>query len=75
MTAGLLGIFLGAWGAHKFYMGNSSATTMLLVSLLGCPMIGGMVMGTIGVVEGIMYLTKSDEEFYDTYIRNKKEWF
>ncbi|MEX0716039.1 MAG: hypothetical protein WD066_05605 [Planctomycetaceae bacterium] len=29
----------------------------------------------IGLVEGIIYLTKSDEEFYQTYIVGKKEWF
>ncbi len=29
----------------------------------------------IGLVEGIMYLTKSDEEFVQTYIINKKPWF
>ena len=32
-------------------------------------------MHVIGLIEGIMYLTKSDEEFVATYIRNKKGWF
>jgi hypothetical protein len=32
-------------------------------------------MGTIGLIEGIIYLTKSDAEFYNTYVANKKEWF
>ena len=32
-------------------------------------------MAVIGVIEGIMYLTKSDEEFVHTYIVNKKGWF
>lgn len=30
-------------------------------------------MGILGLVEGIMYLTKSDEEFVSTYVVNKKE--
>lgn len=32
------------------------------------------VMWIIGLVEGIMYLTKSDEEFVATYINGKKGW-
>ena len=31
--------------------------------------------GIVGIVEGIIYLTKSDEEFVRTYIQNKKGWF
>ncbi len=73
-TAGLLGIFLGAFGAHKFYLGYStSAIIMLLVSLL--TIVGAPVMGIIGLVEGIMYLSMSDYEFDKTYVRNTKEWF
>jgi len=34
-----------------------------------------MAVGIVGLVEGIMYLTKSDEEFVNTYIINKKPWF
>lgn len=34
-----------------------------------------LVAGLIGLIEGIIYLTKSDEEFYTTYIRNRKAWF
>jgi hypothetical protein len=33
------------------------------------------VMHVIGIVEGIMYLTKSDQQFYEMYIANRKEWF
>ncbi len=32
-------------------------------------------MAIIGLVEGILYLTKSDKDFYKTYIVSKKEWF
>ena len=34
-----------------------------------------VAVGIIGLVEGIMYLTKSDEEFVRTYVQNKKPWF
>ena len=75
MTAGLLGILLNAWGIHKFYLGmNGAGLTMLLVSLLTCGL-GAIVMWPIGLIEGIIYLTKSDEEFYETYIVGKKAWF
>ena len=47
---------------------------MLLVSLLTCG-IGASVMGIIGLIEGIMYLTKSDEQFYQEYVANQKQWF
>jgi len=34
-----------------------------------------MAASVIGLIEGILYLTKSDEEFVQTYILNKKPWF
>ena len=75
LTAGLLGIFLGSFGVHKFYLGyTKEALIMLLVSLLTCGF-GASVMGIIGLIEGIMYLTKSDEEFADTYVNGQKGWF
>ena len=47
---------------------------MLLVSLLTCG-IGAVVMEIIGLIEGIMYLVKSDEEFQATYVDSHKGWF
>jgi len=47
---------------------------MLLVSILSCGMLA-IVMQIIGIVEGIMYLTKSDEEFVRTYVEGRKGWF
>mgnify|MGYP002523676882 CR=1 FL=1 len=75
LVAGLLAIFLGSLGIHKFYLGyTKSGIVMLLVSLLTFG-IGAFVMEVIGLIEGILYLTKSDAEFYQTYVQNKKEWF
>lgn len=75
VAAGLLGIFLGALGIHKFYLGYTKAgVIMLLVSLLTLG-IGAVVMEIIGLIEGIMYLTKSDQDFYVTYELNEKQWF
>jgi hypothetical protein len=47
---------------------------MLLVTVLTCG-IGSMATGIIGLIEGIIYLTKSDNEFYQTYAVEKKGWF
>ena len=47
---------------------------MLLVTILTCGL-GGVVMHVISIVEGVIYLTKSDADFYQTYMLNKKEWF
>jgi TM2 domain-containing membrane protein YozV len=75
LAARLCGIFLGAWGVHKFVLGPTTpGVTMLLVSLLTCGL-GAIPMGIIGLVEGIIYLTKSDEDFYETYVVEKKRSF
>ncbi|MBU0742351.1 TM2 domain-containing protein [bacterium] len=79
VTAGILGILLGSLGVHKFYLGYTGAgIIMLLISLvLGLLTVGIAtgVMGTIGLIEGILYLTKSDAEFHAAYIIGKKNWF
>ena len=79
MVAGILGILLGGLGIHKFYLGyKQEGIIMLVVSIVGGAVtcgIGYGVMGVIGLIEGIMYLTKTDEEFVATYITGKKVWF
>lgn len=75
IAAGLLAILLGSLGIHKFYLGyTKSGVIMLLVSLLTFG-IGAAVMEVIGIIEGIIYLTKTDQEFYQTYEAQQKEWF
>jgi len=79
LAAGLCGIFLGSLGVHKFVLGlTTPGIIMLLVTLLASPFtcgLGALPMGIIGLIEGILYLTKSDQEFYETYIVGKKAWF
>ena len=75
LAAGLCAILIGTLGIHKFILGYTNAgIIMLLVTLLTCGM-GGIVMHVIALVEGILYLTKSDADFYNTYLANKREWF
>ena len=75
IVAGILAILLGPLGIHKFILGYTTAgIIMILVSVLTLGF-GAIVMSIIGLVEGILYLTKSDEEFVATYITGKKPWF
>ena len=77
VAAGLLAIFLGALGIHKFYLGyKKEGIIMLVICLLGFLLLfGPMVMSVIGLIEGIIYLTKSDAEFYEVYVQGRKGWF
>jgi len=75
VAAGVCGILLGALGIHKFILGYTGAgLIMLLVSILSCGMLAA-VMGIIGLIEGILYLTKNDEEFVRVYVDARREWF
>ena len=71
VVAGILGIVLGGLGIHKFYLGYTTPGIIQLV--LGIVTCGAA--GIVGLIEGIIYLTKSDEDFYQTYQVGKKEWF
>jgi len=75
VAAGICGILLGALGIHKFILGyKKEGLIMLLVTVLSCGILGG-IMGIVGLIEGIIYLTKSDEDFSTTYVQSKKGWF
>ncbi len=79
VAAGLLAIFLGAFGVHKFYLGyNVAGFIMLGVSIIGGILtfsLAAWVMGVIAFIEGIIYLIKKQYEFDQIYVFNKKEWF
>ncbi|MFM7931434.1 MAG: TM2 domain-containing protein, partial [Pirellula sp.] len=69
------GILLGGLGIHKFILGlTTPGLIMLLGTVLTCGF-AGIVFGLVGLIEGIIYLTKSDEDFYKTYAVEKKGWF
>jgi TM2 domain-containing membrane protein YozV len=75
IVAGVVAILFGYLGIHKFILGyTTEGVIMLAVSVLTC-FVAGIVMSIIGIIEGIIYLTKSDEEFVQTYIQAKKGWF
>lgn len=67
LIAAVLGILLGGLGIHKFYLGYVTAGIIQLLLSLLCG-IGGI----IGLIEGIMYLVKPDDEFESVYINGDK---
>jgi len=82
VTAGILALLLGGLGIHKFYLGFTGAgLVFLLLNTVGLLVtwmllfLPNLVLGIIAFVEGIIYLTKSDEEFEQLYVVQKKRWF
>jgi TM2 domain-containing membrane protein YozV len=68
VVAGILAILLGAYGVHRFYLGDMKGGLLhILACFSGC--------GVISIIEGIIYLRMTDEQFYQNYIVNKKAWF
>lgn len=71
IIAGILGILVGGFGVHKFVLGyTTEGLIQIVITFITCG-----VGSVVGLVEGIIYLTKSDEDFVRTYIQNKKGWF
>ena len=84
IIAGVLAIVLGWTGAHKFFLGNIGAgIIMACVSLVGSfvclfvcmPGGGAYAMALIGLIEGIIYLSMPDDQFYRRHIVGRHAWF
>jgi TM2 domain-containing membrane protein YozV len=84
LAAGLCGIFFGEFGVHKFVLGFSQAGVVMLVVTVLCgitfpcfviPILAVFAMKIIGFIEGIMYLSKSDADFYQAYAIDRRDWF
>lgn len=75
IPAGLLAIFLGTLGIHKFFLGyRTEGWIMLGVTLLTFGW-GAFIIWIISVIEGIIYLKKSEQDFIKTYVTSRKGWF
>ncbi|WP_027377756.1 TM2 domain-containing protein [Kaistella palustris] len=71
LAAGLLGILLGAFGANKFFLGYiTEGIIQIVLNIVTCG-----IATVVPLIEGIIYLTMSDEQFDRTYVQNKKSWF
>ena len=78
ILAGVLAIVLGTLGVHKFVLGYAfEGVIMLVLGTVGgfCFGIGTAITFVVGVIEGIIYLTKTDAEFHSVYEVNKRGWF
>ncbi|WP_418514485.1 TM2 domain-containing protein [Deinococcus sp. RM] len=89
LIAGLLAIFLGGLGVHKFYLGNTQPGIIMLAATIGGWILGVIgsfiivgavfflvpfLVGLLGFIEGVIYLTKSDADFQREYVSGKKAW-
>ncbi|SDJ28815.1 TM2 domain-containing protein [Proteiniclasticum ruminis] len=63
ITAGILAIILGGIGVHKFYLGQTGKGILYLIFCWT------YIPAIIGFIEGILYLTASDEKFYTKYVK------
>lgn len=71
ILCGVLGIVLGGLGIHRFLLDDvSGGIIRIVITVVTCGL--GSI---IGLIEGIIYLTKSDQEFYQTYMVEKRAWF
>tara|TARA_B100000131_G_scaffold15231_1_gene15586 strand:+ start:2139 stop:2507 length:369 start_codon:yes stop_codon:yes gene_type:complete len=77
LAAGILAILLGGFGVHKFYLGyTKQGVIMFLMAIPGFMLVFPLfVTVIISISEGIIYLTKTDQAFYDTYEANQRVWF
>ena len=69
----LLAIVFGAFGAHKFSQGNSGAGwTRFFIT---CTCFGIIWTCPVGWLEGLLYLVKSNAEYDQVYLVEKRWWF
>lgn len=78
ILAGVMGILFGGLGIHKFILGYTTEAVIqlivgLVILILSCGALF-FIPAIFGLVEGIIYLTKSDEEFERIYIQGRKGW-
>lgn len=78
VAAALFAFFFGAFGVHKFYLGyTKQGVIMVLAFLFGFILAGlpSLIIAIIAFIEFIIYITKSDAEFEQTYVLNRRPWF
>ncbi|MGB5323659.1 NINE protein [Lutimonas sp.] len=75
IVAGIVAILFGSLGIHKFILGyQKEGIVMLVISFLSLGFLLALV-ALVGIIEGITYLSKTDEEFFETYQIGRRPWF
>lgn len=84
IPAGVLAIFLGSFGIHKFFLGRNNAGIAILAVycfgwllswILGVGHTLMFLVHAFTIAEGIALLFKSDSDFYYQYIMGRRQWF
>jgi TM2 domain-containing membrane protein YozV/RNA polymerase subunit RPABC4/transcription elongation factor Spt4 len=78
IVAGVCALLFGPWGVHKFILGYPlTGLLTLAISLLGILLffIPTLVMYGVSIAEGIIYLSKTDDEFVNRYQSGYRLWF
>ncbi len=79
LLSGYAAIIFGGFGVHKFILGYTAEGALtLIISIIGGYFSYGftfLIMQMIGLIEGMIYLSKSHEEFIDNYFIRKQGWF
>jgi TM2 domain-containing membrane protein YozV len=76
IIAAILALFLGHWGVHKFYLGKTNAGVIMLI----CGTVGwflllpGIAVWVIAIAEAVIYLVKTDQDFYRDYVVGGRSW-
>lgn len=65
IIAGVLSLLLGGLGVHHFYLGSVVAGVICLITCGGC--------GLLSLIEGILLLVMSDQDFDAKYNRRTPE--
>jgi Predicted membrane protein len=73
IAVGVLAVIFGCLGVHKFVLGRTGQGVIML--LLTCTFVLAPAMAMVGVVEGIIYLTRTDADFHRIYVRGRRAWF
>ncbi len=78
VLAGVTAILLGGFGVHKFILGYYKQGIILLILTLCINIFGlgffGLIVWFFSLTEGVIYLSKTNDEFFKTYQENKKYW-
>ncbi|MCB2153852.1 NINE protein [bacterium] len=71
ILCGVLAIVLNGLAIHRFLLGDTKGGIIrIAIAIVTCGL-GGI----IGIIEGIIYLTKTDEQFIQEYQIGQKAWF
>ena len=77
-VAALLAFICGGLGIHKFYLGKNTAGFIMLVVFLSGVLLAAIptiIVSLVAFIECIIYVVKSEQQFYDDYVVGSRAWF